>query len=255
MPDAGNPPARKRPNKKLLLGVWLALLACLVAAIAVGNRFVDPKGGSPGTPKPVAFPKMDAAKMTAQWPQIVAHAAAPARGNPAAPYTIAEFGDFQCPQCGKVRPELETLLSKYPAQVNLVFIHRPFPQMHQWANSAGAASEIAAAHGKFWPMYDVLYAHQDDLETGFYSDYSGMAGLDKMQFKKAFDAGQGQEKVKAAAAFADSLGIQETPTLLLHNNATGTTTVYVGLDGTKNADNSPQYPGVKELLARPPWGG
>ena len=240
-------------KKIALLAVFLVMMAGLGIWI---TRF-NPDGGGQngGLPKTPPGPTLDSGKLAAQWPQIVTHAAAPARGNAAARYTLAEFGDFQCPQCGKTRPFLEGLLKKYPAQVNLIFIHRPFPQMHEWALPAGQASEIAAAQGKFWSMYDILYAHQDDLEPGFYGDYAEQAGLNKAVFQKAFDAGQKMDKVKAASAFSDSLGIQETPTVLLHDRLNKTVTIYEGLDGTKLANGSSQYPGVKDLLARPPWGG
>ncbi len=245
------------PNKKkqVLLGVWLALLAGLVGLVAFGNGFINrPPGTDPNKTPPPPM-KMDAATLTAHWPQIVAHAAAPPRGNPNARYTFAEFGDFQCPQCGKARPLLEKLLAQYPAQANLIFLHRPFPQMHKWALPAGQASAIAAMQGKFWPMYDTLYGHQDDLETGFYGDYAAQAGLDKTQFQKAFDAGQGQDKVKAAAAFADSLNIQTTPTILVHDNQANTVTIYVGMKTADNPKNGIPYPGIDQLVARPPWGG
>ena len=206
-------------------------------------------------PQSQTAPTLDTAKFAAQWPLIVSHAAAPARGRAAAPYTVAEFGDFQCPQCGKARPLLESLLQKYPAQVNLIFIHRPFPQIHHWAIPAGQASEIAAAQGKFWPMYDVLYSHQDDLEPGFYGDYAAQVGLDKAVFQKAVDSGQGLDKVNAASAFSDSLAIQLTPTVLLYDRAKNKVTLYVGLNGTKMPDGSPQYAGINDLLAHPPWGG
>jgi len=233
-------------KKVALLAVFLALMAGLGLWITKFNPEVPAS-------KPQPTPPLDTAKLAGQWPQILSHAAAPARGSAAARYILAEFGDFQCPQCGKTRPFLEALLNKYPAQVNLIFIHRPFPQIHQWAIPAGQASEIAAAQGKFWPMYDVLYAHQGDLETGFYGDYAAQAGLNKAAFQKAFDAGQGMDKVKSAAAFSDALGITETPTILLHDRVQNTVTVYLGLDGTRLADGSPQYPGIKELVARPPW--
>ncbi len=241
------------PAKKvILLVVWLALLGGLIFWIKTMGGSGGP-GETAGPAKPVPAPVLNTAMLEAKWPQIVAQAAAPPRGSAAAPYTIAEFGDFQCPQCGKVYPLLETLLQKYPAQVNLIFLHRPFPVLHQWAVPAGQASEIAAASGKFWPMYDILYTHQDNLETGYYGDYAAQAGLDKAKFKAAFDAGQGQSQIKAASAFADSLGVQETPTILLRDNAAKKVTIYVGTIGTKNADGSPQYPGVQTLLSQPPW--
>ena len=239
---------RKGLDKKvILLVVWLALLGGLLVWI---NR-------APSTPPPIAgqpaHPQPDPVKLAAQWPQIIAHSAAPARGNAHARYTIAEFGDFQCPQCGKARPLLEKLLSQYPAQVNLIFIHRPFPNIHEWALPAGQASEVAAAQGKFWAMYDVLYSHQEDLESGFYGDYAAQAGMDKAQFKAAFNAGTGKEKVASSTKFADSLNIQQTPTLLLHDNTTHTVVIYMGLDTEGNAKNGTPFPGLSDLLARPPW--
>ncbi len=239
----------KAITKKIgVLAVLLVLLGVVAWITLYGNQGQKGKEDAP-TPAPT----LDTAKLAAQWPQIVAQAAAPARGQANARYTLAEFGDFQCPQCGKARPVLESILAQYPAQVNLLFLHRPFPQIHQWAIPAGQASEIAAAGGKFWPMYDVLYDHQDDLETGFYGGYAAKAGLSEQQFKAAFDAGQGKDKIKAASAFADSLGVQETPTVLLYDSKTKAVTVYVGIYGTKFANGSPQYPGVRALAAAPPW--
>ena len=240
-------------KKVVLLFIWLALLGGLIFWI----KTVGGNGGeiAAGPVKPSPAPTMNAALLEAKWPQIVSEAAAPPRGNVHTPYTIAEFGDFQCPQCGKAYPVLDAMPKKYPAQVNLLFLHRPFPQLHQWALSSGQASEIAGTSGKFWPMYDILYTHQDNLEPGYYGDYAAQAGLDKAKFQAAFDAGQGLPQIKAASTFADSLGIQTTPTALVRNNATKKITIFVGTIGTKNADGTPQYPGINTLAANPPWAG
>ena len=253
--------ARKKrgPQKQIVvMGVMLALLGVLIFWInSVGGSGGSSPfgGGQSGTPpKPVPAPTLNTATLETKWPQIVKNAAAPPRGTANARYTLAEFGDFQCPQCGKVYPVLESILKKYPAQVNLIFLHRPFPTLHQWALPAGQASEIAAAQGKFWPMYDTLYTNQDNLEPGYYSTYAAQIGLDKAKFQAAFAAGQGQPQIKAASAFADALNVEETPTILLRDNQAKTVTVYIGTTGTKNADGSPQYPGVQELANKPPWG-
>ena len=251
-------PRRKQsgPAKKLvLLALWLALLAGLIYWIktAGGN------GGAalPGVtaPKPVPAPVLSTAMLETRWPEIAAHAAAPARGAAGARYTLAEFGDFQCPMCGKAYPVLESLLKKYPKQVNLLFLHRPFPTIHKWALAASQASEIAAKQGKFWPMYDVLYTHQDNLEPGYYSGYAAQAGLNPAKFTAAFNAGVGQSQVQTDSAFADSVGIQETPTILLRDNTAKTVTIYVGTKGSHNTDGTLQYPGLLSLASNPPWAG
>jgi len=247
-------PTRKKsgPTKQIIVMLTMVvLLTVLIVWIkSIGDHGTIPLIKTP----PAPAPKMNAAVFEAKWPQIVTNAAAPARGNASARYTVAEFGDFQCPQCGKVYPVLETLLHKYPAQVNLLFLHRPFPQLHQWAVPSGQASEIAAASGKFWPMYDMLYTNQDNLETGYYSTYAENIGLNKDKFRTAFKSGEGLPQMKTASAFADSLNVQETPTILLRDNKMKTVKIYVGTVGTKNPDGSVQYPGVQSLASNPPWG-
>jgi len=239
-------------KKIVLLGVWVVLLASLIVAINVLGK--PPASSRPGGPPTNPMPKLSAEKLEADWPQIMAHAAAPPRGDAGARYTLAEFGDFQCPQCGAARPLLEKMLAQHPKQVNLIFVHRPIPSIHEWAMPSGQASEIAADQGKFWPMYDILYSHQDDLEPGFYGGYAAKAGLDKAFFQKAFDAGQGIDKLKASARFAEGEGIDETPTVLVHDNIAKTVNVYIGMATQGNVKVGIPYSALDKLIADPPWG-
>ncbi len=244
--------AKGKTKGAVLLGIWLALLAGLIVGINLMNQppVIPPKVV---TPPSNPMPKLTAARMEADWPQIVAHAAAPPLGKVGARYTLAEFGDFQCPQCGKARPILEKMLAQYPDQVNLIFVHRPIPGLHEFAMPSGQASEIAAASGKFWPMYDLLYGNQDNLEPGFYGTYAAKIGLDKAQFQKAFDAGQGLDRLKETAKFSEAENIDETPTVLVHDSVTKNVTIYIGLIGAKNAEIGVPFPGLDKLTATPPW--
>ena len=184
---------------------------------------------------------IDGAKLASQWPAVMAHAASAPRGAAAAPYTLVEFGDFQCRPCGEARPVLEQLLKQYPSQVNLVFVHRPIPHAHPWALPAAEASQIAAGRGKFWPMYDMLYMHQENLNPAMYGRYAAGIGLSGPQFAAAFQSHRYQAQVTSSARFADTFRIFATPTLLLRDNRSGAVRVYVG-------------PGSLKRLARnPPW--
>jgi protein-disulfide isomerase len=242
------------PNKRpIVLAALIVLLFGLMYGITqlnnasrAGSQISEPYRR--GVPPPALFPKPDI--VAKRWPEIVSHAAAPPRGNPTAPYTIAEFGDFQCPLCGKVRPMIEKLLAQYPDQVNLIFIQRPLPTVHHWAVPAAEASEVAAEQGKFWPMYDALYSHQDDLEPGFYPDYAAKIGIGNAQFDAALKTTGAQQSVKRDADFSDNLGVMETPTLILHDNVHGTAIVYTGLKGDQHPGSPP---GITTLVASPPW--
>jgi len=238
-------------NKKpLLLMVWLCVLGGLALAISHFGGGTD--NGSQAAPA-VSLPALDTKKMAAQWPEIVAHAAAPPRGNPRARYTVAEFGDFQCPQCGAIRPSLEQFLTQNADKANFIFVHRPFPfytdgsVMHKWALPSAQASQAAASVGKFWPMYDTLYSHQDDLEPGFYPQYAQSVGISASQFKAAYAAPAAKAEVDDSMKFTTDLGIQSTPTVLVHDNQSGQVWAYQGKEGTQG------QPGVADLLASPPW--
>src|SRR5205814_10359470 len=47
------------------------------------------------------------------------------RGNPDAPVTLEEFGDFQCRPCGKVSEFVDDLLIEYNPRLRVVFRNRP----------------------------------------------------------------------------------------------------------------------------------
>ena len=82
------------------------------------------------------------------------------RGEPDAPVTLEEFGDFQCPPCRGISSFLDELLKDHQPHLRLVFHNFPLRQ-HRYARDAALAAEAAGAQGKFWEMHDVLYREQD----------------------------------------------------------------------------------------------
>src|SRR5207237_6494517 len=80
-------------------------------------------------------------------------------GNPDAPVTLEEFGDFQCPPCGILSGPINQLEQDYRPRLRVLF--RPFPlTMHRHPREAALASEAAGRQGRFWQMHDVLYREQ-----------------------------------------------------------------------------------------------
>jgi protein-disulfide isomerase len=89
--------------------------------------------------------------------------AARTRGDPAAPVTIYEMSDFQCPWCGRFARETWPQLDREYVQtgkVRLVFVNFPLPN-HANAAPAAELAMCAARQGKFWPMHDLLFRHQE----------------------------------------------------------------------------------------------
>ena len=204
-------------NKKPVL---LLVFVGLIAALAFVMSKLDPNAGPESKPPP-KLPRLTVEEATTKWPEIVQHVAAPARGNAQAQYSVVEFGDFECPQCGKMRPIIEDSLKAAGDRANLYFVHRPFPTIHKYAIVAAQASLEAADEGKFWPMYDQFYSHQEDLEPGLYDGYAKAAGADPTKIEAATRDPKLRARVESDSKFCDSLPVQETPTLLLRDNTAG----------------------------------
>jgi protein-disulfide isomerase len=143
------------------------------------------------------------------------------RGNPDAPVTLEEFGDFQCPPCGQFAGFVKELLKEYDSRLRVIF--RNFPlSAHEHAREAALAAEAAGFQGKFWEMYDTLYREQAMWSNasnarGLFESYAGMIGLDVDKFKKDMDGDKAKERVDSDQALAASLGIKVTPTVFINN--------------------------------------
>jgi len=143
------------------------------------------------------------------------------RGNPNAPVTLEEFGDFQCPPCGSFATFTAQLLKEYDSRLRIVFRNFPLPA-HEHAREAALAAEAAGMQGRFWEMYDVLYREQVFWSYApntreLFESYAGTIGLNLDQFKKDMDGEKAKERVDSDHARGDSLGVTMTPTFFINN--------------------------------------
>jgi protein-disulfide isomerase len=143
------------------------------------------------------------------------------RGNPDAPVTLEEFGDFQCPPCGNFAGFAEELLKEYDSRLRIVFRNFPLAP-HEHAREAALAAEAAGLQGHFWEMHDVLYREQAVWTKApnvreLFESYAGTIGLNVDQFKKDIDGEKARERVDSDRALGDSLGIKLTPSLFINN--------------------------------------
>jgi protein-disulfide isomerase len=143
------------------------------------------------------------------------------RGNPDAPVTLEEYGDFQCPPCGMLAVFLGQLEREYDSRLRVVFRHFPL-SMHEHAREAALAAEAAGLQGRFWEMHDVLYREQEAWSKApntreLFESYAGMIGLELDKFRKDMDGEDVKARVDADHQRGKSLGIQVTPTLFINN--------------------------------------
>src|SRR5437870_3510528 len=101
-----------------------------------------------------------------------------------APVTLVEYGDFECPFCGRAYPELKQVLRQLGGKVQFVFRHFPLSAEHPRAQHAAEVAEAAAAQGKFWEMHDLLYQRQAALADEDLVRYARELGLDAERVRR-----------------------------------------------------------------------
>jgi protein-disulfide isomerase len=142
-------------------------------------------------------------------------AASPIRGDKNAPITIVAFSDFQCPFCNRVNPTLTKLLDTYPGKVRLAFKHLPL-RIHPDAPAAHAAAEAANRQGKFWEMYDKIFANQRELKPDKFREYAQQIGLDMTKYDKDLTDPSVKAKIDSDSKEADKLGVAGTPAFFIN---------------------------------------
>jgi predicted DsbA family dithiol-disulfide isomerase len=138
-------------------------------------------------------------------------ATGPMRGKDAAPVTIVEFGDFQCPYCREAEDSLRTILDRYPDQVRVVFRNLPLPSIHPNATLAAEAGVCAERQGMFWQMHDAMYQDQSALSEDALKDTAKRLGLKVAGFSACLDDPQTREQLDADQKAADELDVTSTP--------------------------------------------
>lgn len=137
------------------------------------------------------------------------------KGNPKAKVTLVEFGDFQCPACGAVKPYVDDTLKTYGSDIYFVFRNYPLSQ-HEFAQKAAEAAEEAGAQGKYWEMYDELYANQDKFSDGYFSTLGADLKLDDQKYADALNNNTHQQTIDADVTDGNRFGVNATPTFFLN---------------------------------------
>jgi protein-disulfide isomerase len=135
-------------------------------------------------------------------------------GNPAAPVTLLEYGDYECPYCAAAAPVLRQVVEESGGGVRLVFRNFPIADRHPYALTAALAAEAAGAQGAFWPMHELLFARQDRLDDAALRSYADELGIDGSRVVGSAAQPFG-DKVEADFAAALAAGVGGTPTVFI----------------------------------------
>lgn len=142
-------------------------------------------------------------------------ARSPRRGPAAAPVTIVEFSDYQCPYCKRAQSVLKELLDSYGGRVSLVFKDLPLIRLHPQAALAAEAARCAGDQGKYWEYHDALF-EAPQLQRESFSEIAKSLAVNPVDFQHCLDTRKYQAAVQRDMQEAAGLGIQSTPTFLIN---------------------------------------
>jgi len=147
------------------------------------------------------------------------HASGPAD----APVTLVEYGDYQCPHCGRAYPRVKALQKRFGNRMRFVFRNFPMAESHPEAMHAAQAAESVAAHAgddAFWKMHDLLFEHQQDdldaLDDAHLARYAAEAGAEADDVKRDLEKEAFEDRVRTDFMSGARSGVNGTPTFFIN---------------------------------------
>jgi len=141
------------------------------------------------------------------------------RGDPAAPVTLIEYSDFECPFCKRFHLTAKRLVDESKGQLRWVYRHFPLDELHPGkARKEAVASECAAeigGNGAFWKFADRFFEltpsnNRTDIDTVL-PQIAGEIGLDKAQFASCLASGKHDRRIEDDIKDAVATGGRGTP--------------------------------------------
>jgi protein-disulfide isomerase len=138
------------------------------------------------------------------------------QGDINSPIELVEYGDYQCPHCGRAYPIIKNIQKKLGDNLKFIFRNFPLAESHPNAVNAAVASEAAALQHKFWEMHDHLFEHQNRLDDESLVRYATQLHLDVKQFEADFEKPELIQKVDADFESGVRSGVNGTPSFFIN---------------------------------------
>ncbi|WP_371504806.1 DsbA family protein [Nitrosopumilus adriaticus] len=165
-------------------------------------------------------------------------------GDPSAPITIVEFGDYQCHQCYNWFHNTKPAITRdyiETGKANLVFVDMAF--LGKDSPKAAQASYCAEDQGMYWDYHDLLYVSQESKIDGGWANserlkaFAFSLGLDMELFESCLDSGKYSKRVQYNTQQARDNGVRGTPGFFI-----------VGPDGQQQLAGAQPFSVFKQIL-------
>jgi protein-disulfide isomerase len=228
---AGGPRPGRLPRRGLVaVGLGAVVIAVLAVAALTGGSGGDGDGRETGDARDAAPAATGAgaqatAVPTIQGPRPPSLDPALMLGRPDAKVIIVEFGDYQCPSCGRYAREIKPVLVRKYVNAGIVRLAwRDFPTYGSQSVAAAVAARAAARQGRFWQFHDALYGRRLPLRSGrltapYLRGVAQQVGLDLSRYDSDVRDRALRRAVDADFGFGQQLGVPGTPAFLINGKA------------------------------------
>jgi protein-disulfide isomerase len=138
------------------------------------------------------------------------------QGKNNAPLELVEYGDYQCPHCGRAYPIIKNLQRSFGTNLKFVFRNFPLSEAHPDAFNAAVAAEAAGLQHKFWEMHDIIFENQQALDFESLFLYAKTIGLDIERFKNDIQKNELSTKVEQDFESGVRSGVNGTPSFFIN---------------------------------------
>jgi protein-disulfide isomerase len=148
----------------------------------------------------------------------------PIMGDPLAPITILEWGDYQCTFCHNFHQStLNSIKQDFIETGKVKMVFKDFPLNGPDSVLAAEAAYCAQDQEKYWQYHDELYKNWGGENTGWVTrvsleTFAKTVGIDLSQFNQCLDVHKYTDRVNQMYKFGKELGIDATPSFLIFNN-------------------------------------
>ena len=195
--------------RSLVLGAGIASLVTIVTFLGLG--------GIPDKEDAVMWPTLLESEPAGTAMDTLLTNRSPILGNPDAPVTLVEFGDYQCHFCNVFfHSTRDDILRNYIETGKVGMIFKDYNIIGPDSTSASHGAHCADDQGLFWEYHDILYSNWTGENNGWASleNLAGFAreiNLDMEQWHECVTNGSHSQKIIASNEDAISLGLTGTP--------------------------------------------
>lgn len=187
-----------------IAAICMVSLTVLFSVVIVRGFFADSTAGKPAP----AFAQEE------KWKELIDQG--PRIGSGHAPIQLVEFGDFECPACGRLHSTLERLRGKFGDSLAITFVHFPL-DYHKSALKAATIAECASILGRFDDAHNLLFKLQDSLLAVTPSDVAARLRIDSAStFLTCASRTDSLPRIRNGLSLGKRFQLKGTPTVIVN---------------------------------------